>query len=100
MPDDLREVDVDRGPAVGAAIGTGMFVAFQAMFLGAFQSGIIGGETGLWQPLKFAGVTQAIYVFPTLLFFVNRRCPGMAKGFAAVAAAVLIGSIVFAAIAA
>ncbi len=89
-----REFDVDRGALVGAAISVGMFVVFQAMIVGAFQSGVIRGDTPLLAPLKFSGMTQAIYVFPTMVFFVNRRCPEMAKGLVAVAAMVLVGSVV------
>jgi len=88
------EVDVDRGATVGALIGVAMFVAFQGMITGAFQSGVISGETPLFTPLRFSGITQLIYVFPTLLFFVNRKCPEMAKGFVVVAAVVLLFTIV------
>ena len=88
------EVDVDRGPLVGSVIGLGMFVLFQGMIVGAFQTGVISGETPLLQPLRFAGVTQLIYVFPTMMFFVNRKCPEMAKGFVAVAGLVLLGTAV------
>ena len=84
------EVDVDRGPAVGALIGVGMFVLFQGMIVGAFQTGVISGETPLFQPLR-RGRPQLIYVFPTMMFYVNRKCPEMAKGFVAVAALVLPG---------
>lgn len=84
------EVDVDRGVAVGAAVGIAMFLVVQGLIVAAFQSGIIGGETGLLTPLAFSGVTQLVYVFPTALFFVNRRCPLMAKGYLAVAAAVFL----------
>ncbi len=92
------EVDVDRGPFVGVMIGIAMFVTFQAMIVGSFQTGIIGGETPLWAPLKFAGITQGIYVFPSALFFVNRKCPRMASGFIVVAAVVFVaglGALVF-----
>ena len=88
------EVDVDRGKAVGALVGLGMFVVFQGFIVLAFQSGVIGGETPVFAPLRLAGVTQLIYVFPTVLFYVNRRCPEMAKGFVAVAALVLLGTLV------
>ncbi|MEM6672647.1 MAG: hypothetical protein AAF726_07365 [Planctomycetota bacterium] len=88
------EVDVDRGPLVGALIGVGMFVAFQGMIVGAFQTGVISGETPLFAPLVFSGITQLMYVFPTALFFVNRRCPEMLKGFIAVASLVLLGTLV------
>jgi len=84
------EVDVDRGVAVGAAVGVAMFLVVQGMILGAFQTGIIGGETELLAPLAFSGVTQLVYVFPTALFFVNRRCPLMAKGYLAVAGVVFV----------
>lgn len=89
-----REFDVDRGARVGAAIGVVMFFVFQAMIVGAFQLGVISGETELLTPLKFSGLTQGIYVFPTMVFFVNRRCPEMAKGLVAVAAVVLVVSVV------
>jgi len=89
-----REFDDDRGALVGAVIGVVMFVVFQAMIVGAFQSGVISGDTELLAPLKFSGMTQGIYVFPTMVFFVNRRCPEMAKGLVAVAAVVLVVSAV------
>ncbi len=83
------EVDVDRGVAVGAVIGAGMFVAIQGMILLAFQTGLISGDVRPLAPLALAGVTQLVYVFPTVLFFINRRCPLMTKGYLAVAAAVV-----------
>ncbi len=94
MPGSSRpdEIDVDRGPAYGAAVGVFMFLVFQAMILGLFQSGVVSDDVGLWEPLQFAGITQGIYVLPSLLFFVNRRCPRMAGGFAVVAGVVLVGS--------
>ncbi len=94
MPGSSRpdEIDFDRGPAHGAGAGVLMFVVFQAMILGLFQSGVISDDVGLWEPLRFAGITQGIYVLPSLLFFVNRKCPRMAGGFAVVAAVVLLGS--------
>ena len=89
-----REVDVDRGALIGVVIGVGMFVVVQAMITGAFQVGVISGDTPVFGPLKLSGFTQLIYVAPTLLFFVNRKCPGMAKGFVSVAALVFVGTIV------
>ena len=86
-----QEIDEDRGAVYGAAVGVLMFVVFQAMIVGLFQSGVVSGDTPLWAPLCFAGITQLIYVAPSLLFFVNRKCPLMAKGFALVAAAVFAG---------
>lgn len=88
------EVDVDRGPLVGVAIGLAMFFTFQAMILAAFQSGVISGDMPVFKPLKFAGITQGFYVMPSLLLFINRKCPRMAAGFAIVAVVVLIGSII------
>ena len=87
------EVDVDRGVAVGAAVGIVMFLGVQGLIVAAFQSGIIAIRCPLPSPqcpLAFSGVTQLVYVFPTALFFVNRRCPLMAKGYLAVAAAVFL----------
>lgn len=94
MPGSSRpdEIDVDRGPVYGVGVGVVMFLAFQAMILGLFQSGVISDDVGLWQPLRFAGVTQGIYVLPSLLFFVNRKCPRMAGGFTVVAGVVLVAS--------
>ncbi len=88
------ETDVDRGAWVGATIGITMFVLFQGFILAAFQTPVIGGDTPAFAPLRFAGVSQLIYVFPTVLFFINRRCPRMAVGFLIVAGAVFVGSIV------
>lgn len=94
MPGSSRpdEIDVDRGSAYGASVGVLMFFVFQGMMLGLFQSGVIGDDVGLWQPLRFAGITQGIYVLPSLLFFVNRKCPRMAGGFTVVAGVVLLVS--------
>lgn len=91
--DRYAEVDVDRGAAVGAAIGVAMFVVIQGMIVLAFQTGLISGDVGLLAPLALSGVTQLVYVFPTALFFVNRRCPLMTKGFLAVAGAVFVLSL-------
>lgn len=93
-PGRPEEIDVDRGAAHGALVGVFMFVVFQAMIVGLFQAGIVSGETPLWAPLRFAGITQLIYVAPSLLFFVNRKCPQMAKGFTVVAGAVFLGGAV------
>ena len=64
------------------------------MIVLAFQTGLISGDVGLLAPLALSGVTQLVYVFPTALFFVNRRCPLMTKGFLAVAGAVFVLSLV------
>ena len=92
--EEFAERDVDRGTLVGAVLGLAMFFTFQAMIVGFFQSGVISGETELLAPLRFAGITQGFYVVPTLLFFVNRKCPKMAKGFLIVAGAVFALSLV------
>ena len=87
------EVDVDRGVAVGAAIGVGMFVVIQGTIILALQTGLISGDVPPLAPLALAGVTQLVYVFPTALFFINRRCPLMTKGYLAVAGAVVLWSL-------
>lgn len=87
------EIDVDRGAFVGVMVGVAMFVLFQSMIVGAFQTNVIGGETPVWAPLMFAGITQGIYVFPSLMFFINRKCPKMATGFTVVAAIVFVGGL-------
>lgn len=87
------EIDVDHGVFAGVMIGIAMFVTFQAMIVGAFQTNVIGGETPIWAPLKFSGITQGIYVFPSLLFFINRKCPKMSTGFTVVAAVVFVGGL-------
>ena len=88
------ETDTDRTAFVGVMIAVTMFVVFQSFILGAFQTPIISGETPLFAPLRFAGITQLIYAVPTLLFFVNRKCPKMAKGFTIVTAVVFIGGVI------
>ena len=88
------EVDTDRTGFVGVMIAIMMFVVFQGMILGAFQTPVIGGETPLFAPLRFAGITQLIYAVPTLLFFINRKCPRMAKGFSIVTAVVFAAGVV------
>ena len=87
------EVDVDRGVAVGAIIGVGMFVAIQGLLVLSVQTGIIGRDVPPLAPLALAGVTQLVYVFPTVLFFINRRCPLMTKGYLAVAGVVMLFSL-------
>jgi hypothetical protein len=88
------ETDTDRTVFVGIMVAVMMFFVFQGMILGAFQTPVIGGETPLFEPLRFAGITQLIYAVPTLLFFVNRKCPKMAKGFTIVTALVFLGGVV------
>ncbi len=88
------ETDTDRTPFVGVMIAVTMFVVFQGMILGAFQTPVIGGETPLFAPLRFAGITQLIYAVPTAFFFVNRKCPKMAKGFTVVTGVVFVAGIV------
>jgi len=87
------EVDVDRGVAVGAVIGVAMFVVIQGMLVLSVQTGIIGRDVPPLAPLALAGVTQLVYVFPTVLFFINRRCPLMTKGYLAVAGGVVLFSL-------
>lgn len=71
-----------------------MFFVFQGLILGAFQLPVIRGETPLFAPLRFAGITQGVYAVPTLLLFVNRKCPQMAKGFGIATALVFVGGVV------
>ena len=93
------ETDTDRTVFVGVMIAVTMFVVFQGLILAAFQTPVISGETELLAPLRFAGVTQLIYAVPTLLFFVNRKCPLMAKGFAIVTLLVFaLGGVALAAL--
>lgn len=87
------EVDVDLGVAVGAAIGVGMFVVIQGTIVLALQTGLISGDVPPLASLALAGVTQLVYVFPTALFFINRRCPLMTKGYLAVAGVVVLWSL-------
>jgi len=89
-----EETDVDRGPVVGAALAVLMTVVFQGVILGLFQSGVVGGDVGLWEPLRYLGLTQGIYIVPSVFMFVSRKTPGMAVGMTAVAVPLLIGSIV------
>ena len=56
--------------------------------------GVISGDVKWTDPLWFAGITQGFYVVPTLMFLVNRKCPGMAKGFTVVAVGVLVTSLI------
>lgn len=88
------ETDTDRTVFVGVMIAVTMFVVFQGLILGAFQTPVIRGDTPLFLPLRFAGITQGVYAVPTLLFFINRKCPKMAKGFAIVTAVVFVAGIV------
>lgn len=89
-----EETDVDRGPLAGAAIAVLMTVVFQAVILGLFQSGVVGGDVGLWEPLRYLGLTQGIYIVPSVFMFVSRKTPRMALGMTAVAVVLLIGSVV------
>ncbi len=88
------ETDTDRTVFVGIMIAVAMFFVFQSLILGAFQTPVIRGETPPFEPLRFAGITQLIYAVPTLLFFINRKCPKMAKGFAIVTALVFVAGVV------
>ena len=88
------ETDTDRTVFVGIMIAVAMFFVFQGLILGAFQTPVISGETPLFLPLRFAGITQGVYAVPTLLFFINRKCPKMAKGFGLVTALVFVGGVV------
>jgi hypothetical protein len=89
------DVDRDRGVAVGAVVGVVMLVALQALIMGAYQLAT-RGEGVLLGPLRFAGFTQLMYVAPTVLLFVNRRCPKMATGVAIVAGVVFFANVIFA----
>lgn len=87
------DVDPDRGTLVGVGIGLAMQFLLQGMIAGAFQLATQG--KGEWfAPLRFAGFTQLMYVAPTVLLFVNRRCPRMAKGVGLVAVGVFVGNVV------
>lgn len=88
------ETDVDRGPAAGAALALLMTVVFQAVILGLFQSGVVGGDVGLWEPLRYLGLTQGIYIVPSVFLFVSRKTPRMAIGMTVVAAVLLLGTVV------
>ncbi|MEL6712238.1 MAG: hypothetical protein AAFP86_00600, partial [Planctomycetota bacterium] len=67
-----EEIDVDRGFLVGVASGLTMFFLFQGAICGLMQSGVVSDEVAPLAPLRFAFFTQLIYVFPTMLFYVNR----------------------------
>ena len=88
------ETDTDRTAFVGVMIAVTMFVVFQGLILGAFQTPVISGETPLFAPLRFAGITQLIYAVPTAFFLVNRKCPKMAKGFTIATGVVFLLGIV------
>jgi hypothetical protein len=86
------DTDQDRGVRAGILIGVAMFAALQLVIAGAYTMAI-RGEHSFFAPLRFAGFTQWMYVAPTLLLFVNRRCPKMASGVAIVAGAVFFGNL-------
>jgi tetrahydromethanopterin S-methyltransferase subunit G len=88
------DVDRDRGMLVGAVVGLTMLVVLQAFIAAAYQLAT-RGEGALLAPIEFAGFTQLMYVAPTVLLFVNRRCPKMATGAALVAAAVFFVNVVY-----
>jgi len=88
------DVDRDRGVLVGVGVGLVMLFLLQAFLTGAYQLAT-RGEGALLGPVRFAGFTQLIYVAPTVLLFVNRRCPKMATGAALVAAAVFFVNVVY-----
>lgn len=95
-PQPLRaDVDRDRGVLVGVVIGLGMTLALQGLLAAAYQLAT-RGQGSLLAPMRFVGFTQLMYVAPTVLLFVNRRCPRMALGVAIVAAAVFFGNVLHA----
>ncbi len=87
------ERDTDRTVFVGVMVGIMMFFVFQGFILAAFQTPVISGETPLLAPLRFTGLTQLVYAAPTLLFFINRKCPLMAKGLSIVTGVIFVGGI-------
>ena len=87
-------MDPDRGVLVGVAVGLAMLFSVQALLIACLQLGARG--EGSWlAPLGYAGFTQLIYVAPTILVFVNRKCPKMALGAAAVAAVVFMANMIW-----
>ncbi|MEZ6016624.1 MAG: hypothetical protein R3F49_16015 [Planctomycetota bacterium] len=94
-PEVVRaDIDRDRGALFGAGVGLTMLFLLQAMIAGAYQLAT-RGQGELLGPVKFAGFTQLMYVAPTVLLFVNRKCPKMATGAALVAAAVFVANIIY-----
>ena len=87
-----REVDVDRGFVVGLVAGLAMLFLFQGAICGLLQTGVVGGDVTALGPLRYAGLTQFIYIFPSALFFVNRKTPKMAAGLLTTAAFVFVAS--------
>jgi len=95
QPSAVRaDIDQDRGVLVGVAVGLTMLFLLQGLIAGAYQvaTRFEGDALG---PLRFAGFTQLMYVAPSVLLFVNRRCPKMALGAALVAGTVFVANIVF-----
>jgi hypothetical protein len=88
------DVDRDRGLGAGAAVGLTMLVVLQAFIAAAYQLAT-RGDGALLATLEFAGFTQLMYVAPTVLLFVNRRCPRMATGVGLVAAVVFFVNVVY-----
>lgn len=88
------DIDRDRGVLVGVGVGLTMFFVLQAFITGAYQLAT-RGEGALLAPVKFAGFTQLMYVAPTVLLFVNRRCPKMATGAALVAGSVFFVNVIY-----
>ncbi len=97
-PDAATIVRADTAPArglfVGATIGLAMHFVLQGLIAGALQLATQG--KGDWfASVRFAGFTQLMYVAPTVLLFVNRKCPKMATGVALVAGAVFFANVVY-----
>ena len=93
QPGVRADIDRDRGVMVGVAVGLAMFFTLQAFIAGAYVVATRGA--GDWvAPLRFAGFTQLMYVAPTVLLFVNRKCPKMALGAALVAGTVFFANVV------
>ncbi|QDV07116.1 hypothetical protein Poly30_26350 [Planctomycetes bacterium Poly30] len=94
IPIKAADTDTDRTVFVGVMIAVAMFFVFQGMILAAFQMPVIREDVPFFAPLRFAGITQGVYAVPTLLLFVNRKCPKMAKGFGIMTGVVFLGGIV------